>query len=222
MRLHDKVAIVTGGSQGIGGAIAVRMAAEGAKVAIVNNSHPERAAEVVARIEADGNQAAAFRADLAHVTEIDAMAVAVRERFGAVDILVNNAALFIPQPLEETDEATWDLMLDVNLKAAFFAVKAVVADMKDRRYGKIINISSIAGFGGFPNSSAYCASKGGLNLLTKALCLELASFGINVNGVAPGNVATAMNQALCSRFSGNPCRVSPLAGPWARVRPCVS
>lgn len=190
------MAIVTGGSQGIGAAVAVRMAAEGAKVAVVNNSHPERGDEVVARIEKHGHQAFAVQANLAHVGEVEAMVAKVREKFGAIDILVNNAAVFIPQPLEETDEDTWDLMLDVNLKAAFFAAKAVVGDMKAQRNGKIINVSSIAGFGGFPNSAAYCASKGGLNLLTKALCLELAEWGINVNGVAPGNVATPMNQAL--------------------------
>lgn len=196
MKLSNKVAIVTGGSQGIGAAIAARLAAEGAKVAIVNHAHPERAAEVIGRIGEAGGEAEAFQADLARVPEIDRMAGQVEARFGPVDILVNNAGLFLPRPVEETDEDAWDQMMDLNLKAAFFAAKAVTPNMKQKGYGKIINVSSIAGQGGFPSSAAYCASKGGLNLLTKALCLELAPFGINVNGLAPGNVATPMNEAL--------------------------
>jgi 3-oxoacyl-[acyl-carrier protein] reductase len=196
MKLAGKVAIVTGGSQGIGAAIAKRYAEEGARVAIVNHAHPERAAAVVDAIRAAGGTAAAFPADLRRIDDIEPMVAAVAERLGPADILVNNAAIFVATPLEETDEATWDHLMELNLKGAFFAVKAVVPAMKARGRGKIINISSIAGFGAFPNSTAYCVTKGGLNLMTKALCLELARFGINVNGLAPGNVATEMNQAL--------------------------
>ncbi len=195
-KLADNVAIVTGGSQGIGAAIAIRFAAEGAKVAIVNHAHAERAAEVVERVRAAGGEAAAFRADLSVVPEIERMAGEVADHYGPVDILVNNAGLFLPTPVEQTDEAIWDRMMNLNLKGAFFAAKAVVPGMKQKNHGKIINISSIAGQGGFPNSSAYCASKGGLNLLTKSLCLELAPFGINVNSLSPGNVETPMNAAL--------------------------
>ncbi len=196
MKLADKVAIVTGGSQGIGAAIATRFAAEGAKVAIVNHRHPDRAAEIVSRITTSGGVAKAFQADLARIPEITRLVAKIFDHFGPVDILVNNAGIFLPTPLEDTDEDTWDRMMDLNLKAAFFAVQAVAPGMKARGSGKIINISSIAGQGGFPSSAAYCASKGGINLLTKALCLELASSGINVNGLAPGNVATPMNEAL--------------------------
>ena len=196
MKLAEKVAIVTGGSQGIGAAIAIRFAAEGAKVAIVNHSHPDRAADVVSEISAAGGRAKAFPADLARVPDISRVVAEIPDQFGSVDILVNNAGLFLPTPLEDTGEETWDRMMDLNLKAVFFAVQAVAPAMKARGAGKIINISSIAGQGGFPSSAAYCASKGGINLLTKALCLELASSGINVNGLAPGNVATRMNEAL--------------------------
>ncbi len=196
MKLSGKIAIVTGGSQGIGAAIAVRFAAEGAKVANINHAHPDRAAAVVARVQAAGGEAAAFQADLARVAEIDRVVAEVEDRYGPIDILVNNAGLFLPTPLEDTDEETWDRMMNLNLRAAFFTARAVVPAMKARGGGKIINVSSIAGQGGFPSSAAYCATKGGLNLLTKALCLELASSGINVNGLAPGNVATPMNEAL--------------------------
>ena len=97
---------------------------------------------------------------------------------------------------EETTEALWDSQHDLNLKGAFFMAKAVVPTMKKKRYGKIINVTSIAGVGGFPNSAAYCATKGGLEIMTKALCLELAPFGINVNSLAPGNIKTDMNAPL--------------------------
>ena len=123
MKLADKVAVVTGGSQGIGAAIATRFAAEGARVAIVNHSHPDRAAEIVSRISAAGGAAKAFQADLAQVSEITRVLAEIAGHFGRVDILVNNAGLFLPTPLEDTSEETWDRMMDLNLKAAFFAVQ---------------------------------------------------------------------------------------------------
>jgi len=196
MKLDGKVAIVTGGSQGIGAAIAKALAAEGASVAIINKSNIKAAKGVVSAIEGRGGRAIAFQADLAATQDIEAVVADVVAALGPVDILVNNAAIFDPLPIEEVDEANWDLQLDTNLKACFFLVKAVVGGMKANGAGKIINVSSIAGIGGFPNSAAYCASKGGLNNLTNALCLELAPFGINVNAIAPGNIVTPMNAEL--------------------------
>lgn len=196
MKLEGRVAIVTGGSQGIGAAIAMAYGREGAKVAIVNKSNRERARQVVEAIAAEGGTARAFAADCSDLAEIDRMVAAVAAAFGPVDILVNNAGLFEPLPIEEIDEDNWDRQLGLNLKGAFFLVKAVTPGMKAKRRGKIVNITSIAGDGGFPNSAPYCASKGGLNNLTKALCLELAPFGINVNAIAPGNIVTPLNVEL--------------------------
>ena len=196
MRLEAKVAIVTGGSQGIGAAIARRYGAEGAKVAIVNRTLNDRTAAVIADIEAAGGTAAAFPTDITQKVQTDRLVDQVVERFGAIDILVNNAGLFLPTPIESTSEQDWDRMMDLNLKAVFFLVQAVAPMMKAKGGGKIINISSIAGSGAFPQSTAYCVTKGGLNLMTKSLCVELAPFGINVNGLAPGNVATPMNESL--------------------------
>jgi NAD(P)-dependent dehydrogenase (short-subunit alcohol dehydrogenase family) len=123
------------------------------------------------------------------------------EAFGAVHILVNNAAVFRTATVTETTEAIWDEQLNLNLKGPFFCVKAVLPEFIRNRGGKIINVTSIAGVGAFPNCPAYCASKGGLEILTKALATELGRLKINVNSLAPGNVATAMNAQL--RRPGN-------------------
>ena len=196
MRLKDKVAIVTGGSRGIGECISRRFGKEGARVAVIARTGLDEANVIAQDIAKGGGEARVFSADLAIVDNCDKLVDKVVAAFGTVDILVNNAGLFNPLPIEETTEEIWDQQLDVNLKAAFFLSRAVIPMMKDKGSGKIVNITSIAGVGGFPNSAAYCASKGGLVNMTKALCLEIASFGINVNAVAPGNIKTELNAHL--------------------------
>ena len=196
MKLEGKAAIVTGSSRGIGACIARRYGREGAAVAVVGNIRRERAEAVVAEIEVAGGKAQVFMADVGVVADCDRLAGEVIEAFGTVDILVNNAGIFTPKPIEEVTEENWDAQQALNLKGAFFMTKAVVPTMKAKGAGKIINISSIAGCGGFPHSAAYCASKGGLTNMTKALCLELAGDGINVNALSPGNIITDMNAAL--------------------------
>ena len=196
MKLEGKIAIVTGGSRGIGACIARRYGQEGATVAVVAHTKRDRAEGVVAEIEAAGGKAGAFAADIGAVAECERLAQEVIAAYGTVDILVNNAGIFTPTPIEEVTEENWDAQHALNLKGAFFLTKAVVPAMKARGSGKIINISSIAGCGGFPNSSAYCATKGGLTNMTKALCLELAADGINVNALSPGNIKTDMNVAF--------------------------
>lgn len=196
MRLKDRAAIVTGGSQGIGAAIALRYADEGARVAIVYSSNDANANGVVERIHAKGGTAIAIKADCSKLPDIERMtATAIRE-LGTVHILVNNAGVFRNVPVEQTTEALWDEQLDLNLKGAFFCVKALVPEFKKNGYGKVINVTSIAGVGAFPNCPAYCASKGGLENLTRALATELGQHNINVNSLAPGSVATPLNAHL--------------------------
>lgn len=196
MKLAGKVAIVTGGSQGIGEAIAVRFAAEGARIAVVCDKNRDKAEAVAEHIGGAGGTAQVFLADCSKVPPIERMVADVIAAFGRVDILVNNAGVFRNVPVAETTEALWDEQLDLNLKGPFFAVKAVLPEFLRNGGGKVINITSIAGVGAFPNCPAYCASKGGLEILTKALAAELGRHNINVNSLGPGNVATPMNAHL--------------------------
>jgi NAD(P)-dependent dehydrogenase (short-subunit alcohol dehydrogenase family) len=201
MRLKGRVAIVTGGSQGIGEAIAVRYATEGARLAIVYHKNDEAAARTVDKITSAGGIARAVKADCSKISEIERMVADVLATFDTVHILVNNAGVFRTVPVSETTEAIWDEQIDLNLKGAFFCVKAVLPEFIKNGGGKVINVTSIAGVGAFPNCPAYCASKGGLEILTKALAAELGRLNININSLAPGNVATPLNAHL--RAPGN-------------------
>ena len=193
MRLQNKVAIVTGASLGIGSAIAKRFGREGAKVAVNYLKSENSANDVVREITSAGGTAKSFKADIAKVPDIEQLTKEVLREWGNVDILVNNAGVFRTVPVMETTEEIWDEQLTLNLRSCFFFVKTLVAHWRESGGGKVINISSIAGTGAFPNCPAYCASKGGLVNLTRALAAELGKEQINVNSIAPGNVATALN-----------------------------
>jgi NAD(P)-dependent dehydrogenase (short-subunit alcohol dehydrogenase family) len=196
MKLEGKVAIITGGSRGIGACIARRYGAEGASVAVVAHSARDKAQGVADEIAAADGKAAPFQADVSKVADCERLAAAVVETFGTVDILVNNAGVYRPLSIEETTEEDWDAQIDINLKGTFFMTKAVVPVMKAKGAGKIINVGSTFGFVGGKGGSAYCASKGGQTIMTKALCMELAPHGINVNVIAPGAAKTDMNEAI--------------------------
>ncbi|MEM9988237.1 MAG: SDR family oxidoreductase, partial [Pseudomonadota bacterium] len=187
------VAIVTGGSQGIGEAIAHRYAAEGAKVAIMNRN-VAKAETVVKNIKDKGGDAAAFGCDLAKSSDIKSACQAVRDHYGDPDILVNNAGAYFLTPLGETEESAIDSMLDVNIKALFLLCQELLPGFEKKGAGKIINTGSIFGNTGFPGSAIYCATKGGVDLLTKTLGLELRDKNIQVNSIAPGWIETPINE----------------------------
>ena len=219
MKLEGKIAIVTGGSRGIGAAIARRLGAEGATVAVVAHTARAKAEAVAQEIGRAGGRAAPFQADVSRVADCERLAAEVADAFGTVDILVNNAGVYHPLPMEETTEALWDAQIDINLKGSFFMAKAVAPVMKAKGAGKIVNITSTLGVVGTATGAAYCASKGGQMLLTKALCLELGPHGINVNAVAPGATVTDMNAAIRAQ-PGKEERmnaIAPMGRYWAEA-----
>ncbi|MBC8511838.1 MAG: SDR family oxidoreductase [Dehalococcoidia bacterium] len=199
MRVKDKVAIVTGGAQGIGEGIAVRLAEEGAKVAIVD-LQLELANEVVNGLRTSGIEAIALQADTSKKTEVGTAVDEVMSHFGRIDILVNNAGYHRMAKVTEIEEETWDRILDINLKGYFLMIQAVVPHMEKQNYGKILNIASIVAHGGIANQAHYNSSKGGIISLTRTLALELVPFKINVNAISPGTVETAGNKRFLDRY----------------------
>jgi NAD(P)-dependent dehydrogenase (short-subunit alcohol dehydrogenase family) len=193
MRLKDQVAIVTGGSQGIGEAVARRYAAEGAKVAIVNRTASKGEA-IADSIRKSGGAARAFAADLSRVSEIDRVVAEVIKAYGTVDILLNNAGAYFLSEIGRTKEAEFDAMLATNIKGVFFLCQAVLPEFERRKKGKIINIGSIFGHTGFPGSAGYCGTKAAVHLITRTLGLELRERNIQVNAIAPGFTETPINE----------------------------
>lgn len=195
MKLDGKVAIVTGGGQGIGRAIALRLAKEGADV-VVNDINMETASSVADEIKAIGRRALAIKADVSNSQEVNEMVETTLRELGKVDILVNNAGTAYVIPTEELAEDIWDRSIDINLKGPFLCSQAVGREMIKQKQGKIVNIASGAGLAGIPKMLAYCASKGGVVLLSQALAVEWAKYNINVNTVCPGFTVTPMTDAV--------------------------
>jgi NAD(P)-dependent dehydrogenase (short-subunit alcohol dehydrogenase family) len=196
VRLEGLVAIITGAARGIGRAYAEGYSAEGARVVIADIDE-QRAADVATIIEKGGGQALALTVDMSSVASIRTMVTAAAEWGGTVDILLNNAGIGIAKPLLETSEADWDQQLDVNLKGMFFAIQAVLPHMLSTGRGKIINIASTSGFVSSTTPEvAYDVSKGGVRQLTVAVAAELASSGVNVNGIAPGTIETDLTRQI--------------------------
>ena len=197
MKLTGKVALVTGSSQGIGQAIAVRLAQEGADVVVNYHSHPEEAEAVKASIEGLGRRSVAVGADLSSVDGTCKLISDGVAALGQIDILVNNAGVEKNASFWDVTEHDYDLVLNTNLKGPFFVTQAFVKHLQARKApGKIINVSSVHEDLPFPHFTAYCASKGGLKMMTRNLSIELAPFGITINNVAPGAIETPINTAL--------------------------
>ncbi len=209
--LEGKVALVTGASRGIGRAIAIDLAANGAKVVINYNSSAEAANEVVATIEANGGEATAVQADVSDFAAADTLVKTAIDTYGHIDIVVNNAGTTRDKLLPMMKEDDWDVVLDTNLKSVFNCCKAAARPMLRRKQGgRIINISSVVGLVGQGGQSNYAASKAGVIGFTKSLAKELAPRQITVNAIAPGFFLTALTDVLADDLKDKSLEYIPL------------
>ncbi|MEM2960254.1 MAG: SDR family NAD(P)-dependent oxidoreductase [Candidatus Bathyarchaeia archaeon] len=212
--LNGKVAIVTGAGQGIGREIVLLLAKNGSKTVLIDIN--EKIFEVLEDIKALNREGLAIKCDVSNGEEVKRAVKEVLEKFGSVDILVNNAGIYPFKPFTEMAEWEWDKVLDVNLKGVFYFTSEVLPKMIERRGGKIINIASIAGSViGFPNLVHYSASKAGIVGFTRALALELAQYGINVNAISPGPILTPGTKTLGEETYEQIRRNIPL-GRWGK------
>jgi 3-oxoacyl-[acyl-carrier protein] reductase len=211
--LQGKVALVTGGSRGIGRACALALAENGAAIAVGYSANPGAAEEVAGLIRSAGGLSVTLRSDLADPAAPGLLVERTVSELGAIDIVVNNAGITRDNLAVRISDADWDAVLAVDLSAAFRICRAALRPMLRRREGRIINISSVAGVIGNPGQANYSAAKAGLIGLTKALCREVGSRGITVNAVAPGFIATDMTAAL----AGDTLAAATAAVPLGRL-----
>ncbi len=207
--LEGRVALVTGASQGIGRACALRLAAQGAKVALAARNN-DKLQHVEGEIAAAGGEAASFTMDVAQEEQIKSASKAALERFGKIDILVNNAGITRDQLVMRMKRGDWDAVLDTNLTGPYLCIQAVIGSMLKQRWGRIINITSIFGQMGQTGQANYSASKAGLIGLTMSVAREVASRNITVNAVAPGWIETAMTEVLSQELRDTMAKAIPL------------
>lgn len=209
LKLEGKAALVTGSSQGIGEAVAKRLAEEGADVIINYHTHPEEAEQVVQAVHALGRQAVALQADLSKLPEVQSLLQQSIQALGKLDILVNNAGVEKHADFWNVTEADYDLVMNVNLKGVFFVTQGFVRHLMDaKRPGKVINMSSVHEELPFPHFAPYCMSKGGMRMMTRDLAIELAPYGITINSIAPGAIETPINTKLLH----DPAKLNALLG----------
>lgn len=213
MTMNESVALVTGGSRGIGRAICLELARQGAAVAVNYAGNEQAAQETVEACRALGVQAEAFQADVSDPAACESLIAQVKERFGRLDILVNNAGVTRDGLLMTAKPEDFDKVLDTNLKGAYFCMKAASKVMMRQRYGRIISMSSVVGLRGNPGQTGYAASKAGVLGLSKAAAKELASRNITVNAVAPGFIETDMTAVLPEKAKTAMLATIPMAAP---------
>ncbi len=218
--LKGKGAIVTGGSLGIGAAIAIELGREGANVAVNYRRHDTEAKQVVADIEKLGSKGLAVKADVSSYNDAIKMVQQVQEQFGRLDILVCNAGITWDGVIWKMSEEQWDTVIGVNLKGYFNYNKAASVVFKDQKYGKIVNVSSINGLRGKFAQANYSASKGGEIAMSKSLARDLGAFNVNVNVVAPGMVLTDMMDNLAPEFK-NKALAETVVGRFATPEDCA-
>ncbi len=209
-RLTGLTALVTGADRGIGKGIALELAAAGCRVAVNYHLTPELAHETVAELQATGADAFAVQGDVGVASSVSAMFERVVERFGTIDVHVNNAGVQTWKPLLDVTEEEWDLVIDTNLKGCFLCTQAAARHMKDHGGGAIVNIGSGCNKVAFPDLVAYTASKGGIEMFTKVAAVELGPHKIRVNCVAPGAVETERTRLEDPDYAGTWGRITPL------------
>jgi 3-oxoacyl-[acyl-carrier protein] reductase len=209
MSLAQRVALVTGASQGIGRACALKLASEGAAVALAARNQ-EKLNEVVQQINAAGGRAAAFPMDVADEDQIKSAFKSALAQFGKIDILVNNAGITRDQLVMRMKRADWDAVLNTNLTSAYLCIQQVIGSMLKQRWGRIINVTSVFGQTGQAGQANYAASKAGLIGLTMAIAREVGSRSITCNAVAPGFIETAMTSGLSDDFKLSATKMIPL------------
>lgn len=194
--LSGKVALVTGGSSGIGEAIAKRFAKDGATIAVVASGNISKAESVCEAIRADGGTASPYVTDVRSAAAVADLVDKVCDDHGGLDILVNSAGVYYPTVVGETPEEDSDRMFDANIKGVWNCINAAVPKMKERGGGKIVNLSSVAAYVGIGNFAIYCACKAAIMMMTRSLTCDLAPYDININAIAPGNTQTPMNEGF--------------------------
>jgi len=196
MKLKDKIALVTGSSRGVGRAVALGFAKEGAKVVVNYTSNENAANEVVDAIQSIGSEAVAVKADVAQKKDVEGLVGAAVDTFGKIDILVNNAGFTRPALMIKMTEDQWDQVVDIHLKGAFLCSQAAGIRMKEQNSGKIINVMSVAGLVGTVGQINYSAAKGGILSMTKSIARELARYNVCCNVISLGIVATDMTEKI--------------------------
>ncbi len=209
MELDGKVALITGAAQGIGKAIALMLAKNGADI-VVSDINLEKAQETSREIEAMGRRSMAIKVDVSKSEEVEQMVEKIINEFGKIDILVNNAGITRDKLILRMTEEDWDAVLNVNLKGTFNCTKAVIRHMSKQKSGKIVNIASVSGEMGNPGQANYSASKAGVIGFTKTIAREFAQRGINVNAIAPGYIETPMTDILPEKVKEELKKMIPL------------
>ncbi|RUS46310.1 SDR family NAD(P)-dependent oxidoreductase [Cohnella sp. AR92] len=216
MRLESKIALVTGGGTGIGRTTAIRFANEGAKL-VVTDINEAGAAETVELIRKNGGEAIAFRHDVSSEDDWKRVVQEAVEAYGTIDVLFNNAGIYVIKPLFETTIEEWNRMLNINVTGVFLGMKHVIPVMAKRKKGSVINASSIAGLIGAPGHAMYGASKGAVRTMTKDAAIEFAGTGVRVNSIHPGYINTAMAQYASEQTHQSEQELGQSTSPMGRL-----